>query len=450
MINLPFGFTLLNSLALLGLLSLIVPLIIHLLNPNTEKTVLIGNIDLINKGKNVRVLNFRLTQWFLLILRLLIFIFITLILASLVKNNEIKHPLATHVFVSESWLTHSSLEEKDALFKQYSNDQVFLLTNDFPKLQQTKISRLPQSVALGIKPISIQSLIAELDDSNLFAERNIIYTTNQTSQQLKNKISSPQNNIEWKIKSLSKTIIQDSLVSIALFYSPSRELDFQYLKLGLQTLSKFTNFKLNISQHTTLNLESGSLELSENQSDWIFWLSDEPIHPKISELVSLGTHLFSDSTSKQETITNQVTSIKIAQFNNRFFHSLPKVDDDGSTPIWQNSNGKVALSSTPLGKGLHYQFNSRFHPKWNDLTASIKFPLILSEILTATKKLESVKQISSSEIEAYFQKNISEEKQVKATPVKTGHASYQSILIFIICLLWLTERLVSENLRIKS
>jgi len=449
MISLPFGFSLLNSLALLGLLSLCVPLIIHLLNPNRGKIVLIGNIDLISQSKTIRVLNLQLTQWLLLILRLLILIFLTLILSSLVKNIEINPPQGTHVFVSEDWLAHSNSEEKNRLFTQHSENQIFLLASNFPKLQQPNTSDTSQNYVQERMPISIQALFTELENSNIFAQKNIIYTTNQLSQYLENKISSPKNNIEWKIKQVPETTIQDSLINVAIFYSPSRELDFQYLKLGLETLSKFSKFKLKIYQYTSLNLERRSLEVSENQSDWIFWLSDEAIHPKISNLASFGKNIFSDLNSEQKSITNQNTSIKIARFDNRFFHSLPNASDDNSTPIWQDHNGKVALSSTSLGHGIHYQFNSRFHPRWSDLTASIKFPLILAKILATTKDLESAKQISSSEIQAYFQGNTSEDNQSKLIPVKAKPVSSQSILMFIICLLWLIERLVAEKLRIK-
>jgi len=455
MINLPFGFTLLNALALAGLLSIIVPLVIHLLNPNRGKIVFIGNIDLINQGKNIRLLNLRLTQWLLLILRLLILIFLTLILASLVKNQEIKPPLGTHVFVSGDWLIHSSLEEKNSLMARYSDDQIFLLARNFPKLQQTGINRLVQDDKQKKPAFSIQSLFVELKEKNLFAESNIIYTTNQTSRHLERNIFSSANNsvkpksatskIEWKIKPIPANAIQNSLLNVRILYSPSRETDYQYLKLGLQTLSKLSKFKLEISQHTTLNLENSSQRLSKDQPDWIFWLSDQPIPLQVSQLVSSGAQVIMDSNIENQPISSRLTSVKIDHFENRFFHLLPKITNNHSTPIWSATDGSIALSSSALGKGTLYQFNSRFNPKWNDLTSSVKFPLILAELLKNTEKLEASQKISESEIKRYFYPHSTELVQSKSKQL-----SYQSLLIFIICLLWLAERLVSEWRRVKK
>ena len=62
-----FSLTILNSAALLALFSLLVPIIIHIINPSRGKLIYIGKIDFIKVAQKLKVTELKLTEILLLI-----------------------------------------------------------------------------------------------------------------------------------------------------------------------------------------------------------------------------------------------------------------------------------------------------------------------------------------------------------------------------------------------
>lgn len=92
-----------STVALVGLLSVLVPIVIHLINPGKGKVVWVGNIDLLKQAKKHRIKEYRIEQWPLLLLRILIFVVLTLILAKVYFNDAITGFAQHHSVVSEGW-----------------------------------------------------------------------------------------------------------------------------------------------------------------------------------------------------------------------------------------------------------------------------------------------------------------------------------------------------------
>jgi hypothetical protein len=70
-----------STLALLGLIALVIPVLIHLFNPGKGQLVWIGNIALVKAAQKQLVTERRVSQWLLLLIRMLILLVLTLVLA---------------------------------------------------------------------------------------------------------------------------------------------------------------------------------------------------------------------------------------------------------------------------------------------------------------------------------------------------------------------------------
>ena len=85
--ELPGAWLLLSPAGLLGMLALAIPIAIHLISSGRGRRVLIGNIELVRAARQARVTTPRLTEWLLLLLRVLIVIVATLLLAELARQG---------------------------------------------------------------------------------------------------------------------------------------------------------------------------------------------------------------------------------------------------------------------------------------------------------------------------------------------------------------------------
>ncbi len=81
--ELPGAWLLLAPAGLLGLLAIVVPVAIHLISRGRGRRVLIGNIELVRAARQTRATTLKLTEWLLLLLRVLIILVATLLLARL-------------------------------------------------------------------------------------------------------------------------------------------------------------------------------------------------------------------------------------------------------------------------------------------------------------------------------------------------------------------------------
>lgn len=448
MTNFFTSLSILNSIALVGLLSLIIPILIHLFNPNKGKTVLIGNLDFINKHVLVSVTEMRISQWLLLIVRLLILLFLTLILADLTRNHRPILSEDTNVFVSIDWLTNSTIKDRADFIKQHDLDNVFLIEKGFPELASKSIYEFSTTThtnkSFQDKILSIDSFIAEIQNLRLFSKKNIIYATTNTRQYSKEQptILNPDY-FQWRIKNIEPAKASSDQINIDVYASPSRVIDSQYLTTALETLSKNSdlNFSIRILSpkdivNTTNNKSSNVQSIS-----WIFWLSSDPIPSKLENKVSNGSYLIADSQgSKKNTNTNKGNIININGATIHFYSKLPDKSSPHLIPLWQNKNGQTALSYQTVSSGRIYQFNSRFHPDWTNLVNTINFPFSLSALFEDHSEIVKHRQISQSELESYML-----DKQ--ALLDRGVNQSYRSILILFLCLFWLLERFISERSR---
>ncbi len=112
--ELPGAWLLLAPAGLLGLLALAVPVAIHLISRGRGRRVLIGNIELLRTARQTRVTTLRLTQWLLLLLRVLIVLVATLLLARFAVQG-LGSVAAGVSYITPGWLRAASEYERAEL-----------------------------------------------------------------------------------------------------------------------------------------------------------------------------------------------------------------------------------------------------------------------------------------------------------------------------------------------
>jgi len=426
-----------NPIALLGLLSLIIPILIHLFNPSRGKTILIGNIQLIAKAKNLRVTEVKIKQWLLLVTRLLILLILTLIVIDLVQIKDKSPANSRHAFVTPNWLEQATTKEKRDLVSQSDTDKYYLMHPDFPLIDDLTSYQIPSHTEF-----KIDTLLSKLLSTELVAERNLIYATTDLSQFSKNRNSVLLNglstaNFEWILKPLKNDTQARRLISV--FYADNRQPDLDYLRLAMVTMEKFSS-GINVSYNPLGSLNNVDEFLNDKieRPDWIFWLSDSAIPERISEAVAQGSFLFKDS---DNLVSNgRLISVPVEEFNINFKHSLPNRTDLEAFIVWSNMKGDSALSYQIKGKGKYFQFYSRFSSDWNNLASNIQLPVILSKLISQHNQKDR-QIVSDSELP---KTSIS---TLENTFFSMSLESYRSLLLLLLTLLWLVERYLSESRR---
>lgn len=112
--ELPGAWLLLAPAGLLGLLAIAVPVAIHLISRGRGRRVLIGNIELVRAVQQTRATTLRLTEWLLLLLRVLIVVIATLLLARLGLKG-LGSVDAGVSYVTPGWMRAATATERDTV-----------------------------------------------------------------------------------------------------------------------------------------------------------------------------------------------------------------------------------------------------------------------------------------------------------------------------------------------
>jgi hypothetical protein len=339
------GILLQSPYALLGLLALAIPLIIHLLSKSKAKLILFANIALITQTAPKRINELRLTDIILLLLRLLLIILSVIILAQISFTQSKSSAPVVHV-VTQDWLEQQDVNSRLSFINTMQDQSIYLLTNDNSQIQEiteNEFSHWQQrSVLNSINdniPVAANGADeASVRDENTSTKKTVnimlalarfsekladetllhVYTTDRANQfdfvsrTLKNKV-------KWHISSLLSDNVPEkisSIVRVVVIFDDNRASDLAYLQ-RVMTLLKLQN----IPNLTVDYFSSTKPQTYLTQSpDWIFYLSDKtPSNALLQQVVS-GSHLFVDaktSHSSDQSITlagrQQVRLINRAQ-----------------------------------------------------------------------------------------------------------------------------------------
>jgi hypothetical protein len=239
MFNMPF--ILQSPLAMLGLLSLLIPLGIHLLSKARPRVIAFAHIAFIQVKTSPVLRQLRLTQLILLGLRMCMLLIATLILAQLYwqhESNSAKQP--SHVLLTEDWLNHATEAEKQTLMDQAHDVNLVLLgiknrninTTELAQwstnTQQTPTLNIWSKVANYITPLSTNEMVT-------------VYTTNRLKQFIGAKTALPER-VEWQIKTIPiANVTQQYSANIKVIYDATSEPLLVYIRAALEAINTHNN-----------------------------------------------------------------------------------------------------------------------------------------------------------------------------------------------------------------
>ena len=430
------SFSIYNYAALFGLLSILAPIIIHIINPSRGRIVFIGKIEFIKQVNKLKVTELKLTQWLLLIIRISLLALLTLLIVGLYKKSNPKTFGYSHVYLSTEWLNNSNENDINKLLKEHIEDDVFLLNDNFElisahgKHSLTKLTAYKEKIK-NITSLKQSSLIEELETNNLQPKKTFLYLTNILND-YSDKKAVYSKDYQWRIKKIEPELIKSTPIAIDVFYDETRLTDVSYLTSAFDYINQNIQL-LNLNYHQS---PEEILTIS-NDKQWIFWLTDTEVSDKILESIIAGNYLLTDVKS-----STRLKSIKasLVPLNGELFAFYDRQQarriDLESDIIWGNASGSSLLTSKKQGHGKIYQYSSRFHHDWTSLIESSSFPSILNKLLVQVVEDSNQKLVSVSEITntKYDLSQIPEHKQ----PL------YRWLILFI-SILWLLERWLADH-----
>lgn len=253
MFDLPFIIQ--SPLALLGLLTLLIPLSIHLLSKARPRVIAFAHIALITVKTSPLLRQLRLTQLVLLCLRLLMLLLATLILAQLYWQPT--HPKASsHILLTEDWLNHATDSDKQKLIVQANDVDLVLISTKNRNISQSELTQWPANHSL---PPAI-NLWAKVADylSQLSANETItVYTTNRLNQFIGARVGLTEQ-VKWHIDMIAvDSVTAEYSSNIQVIYDGASEALIVYLRAAFEV----------INTHNKLNLNVDYMQLDKRRND---------------------------------------------------------------------------------------------------------------------------------------------------------------------------------------
>lgn len=386
---------------LFALLSLIVPLAIHLFSKSKGKLIPFGNIKLIQLSKPVRMNEVRLIEHLLLLCRLLVLLFSVLLLAQLYYDDRANNKTndESNILVTQDWLNNANESELSKLATHTKVSAVYLLS--------TPSEYLTSEAILNWQQNKKQSLMVQQQQNTWLLVNNYaktlpdnakmtVYSTNRLSQFIGDKIPL-SNNIAWQIKKLPASKITDSIkalrskaLSVLVLSDDDSKASIGYLTAALSIL-KETKLK-NLTFTFQTNKAKDTLSF-----DWILYLSSAPVPVSVIEEVNKGSKLIAD--------------VK---------HS----------------------------KNIHVKSTVQ----WNKLVTQLQFPQMLMSLFLdeSIKTYQMQQQLTNDQIESQLPNNIKISSKILLFSEQFKNPFFDKMLILLLVLFWSIERVLSEIKKVKQ
>jgi hypothetical protein len=233
MFNMPFILD--SPLAMLGLLTLLIPLGIHLLSKARPRVVAFAHIAFIKVSTSPVLRQLRLTQLILLGLRMTMLLLATLILAQLYWQN-VNLQVNSHILLTEDWLNHATDIEKQTLIDQVKDSDLVLISSNNRNIKKAELAQWPTDTQ-QTPVLNLWSKVANYT-AQLAADSSItVYTTNRLKHFIGTKVPLPRR-VQWQVKTIPvETVVQENLVNIKVIYDESSGPLLVYLRAAFEVIN---------------------------------------------------------------------------------------------------------------------------------------------------------------------------------------------------------------------
>lgn len=436
------SFVVQNPWGFIALLGLVVPIVLHLISKSQPIQIKFSNIALIDDQQPKSMRKVRLTEFWLLLLRLLLLLFSILLLAQLfltkplIKNEEI-------YLVSADWLNQSSTTQRQQLIEQALKQPIYLLNRKTKLITDDEILQWqPKPNVQTQNILQTENILQNLVSFSelLTPETHIdLFVTDRASQY---KLSGQGRKYKIKniiVRHIINTIYQADTqyadeMNVVLIYDQDRFEAVKYFEKAFALIKQETAAKLSFTYFDRNSLDTSVpyQQALNSKPDWLFYLSSHKLDHKIMQALSTGTNLFVDAQNPQEnsllSTTSKINKNSSALLDTEamFYQRAMPLDvaeqlnpkptlvyketlwqfsqPDGSSAVMltktshsysnsafdnsakesivneDNGNENTIIESNGNESNI-YQLYSRFTPSWSNLIVSKEFPLLLQTLL---------------------------------------------------------------------
>jgi len=257
MFDMPF--ILESPLAMLGLLTLLIPLGIHLLSKARPRVVAFAHIAFIKVSTYPVLRQLRLTQLMLLGIRMLMLLVATLILAQLYWQN-VNLQVNSHILLTEDWLNHTTDTEKKTLIDQVRGSNLVLLSTQNRDLNKAEVAQWSpdswQTPALNIWN-RVANYSTQLPADTLIT----VYTTNRLKQFIGSK-TPIHKRVKWQVKAIPvESATQQFSANIKVIYDDASEPLLVYLRAAFEVINAYESFSVKVNYVTNKKQKNNSKHL---------------------------------------------------------------------------------------------------------------------------------------------------------------------------------------------
>ncbi len=420
---------LLNPIWLFGISGILIPLIIHLWNVKTGKTLKVGSITLMGESSRQNSRSLKLMDLLLLFLRCLLILILALVLSDPVwKNQQASKENKTWILIERNSFAETYTKFKNEIDSlNNAGEELRLFEPGFERVELEEIlSDSTKSDSSAMLPL--WSLVRLMEKQIPKGSKAIIYTSNRANR-FKGARPAISTAIEWKTftpaDSTSKwidhsylassgeirTIVSKSspigTVSNAINLSPGNVIsdvrasisegkplvqlgeqslsadtstltiaisadgfpnDARYLHAAIRSIQKYTFRKIKLINPTL-------------QQDVLFWLSSKDLPSGIKP----GTRVFKYAEGKAVSANTWLKipeGLTALQTDNIPVHRrIGYPETSIAFPIWEDGFGAPLLDLTQSNNISLYTFYSRLNPEWTDLVWSPEFVKLLMPLI---------------------------------------------------------------------
>jgi hypothetical protein len=463
---------LLNPIALVAAAAVIIPVLVHLWNVRTGKTLRVGSIALLATSARRRASSLRITNWPLFLLRCLLLLLLAFLLARPVWNNTPK--IATQA----GWILIPARQLATAHTHYGARIDSLLaaglelhdLGSGFEKLQLQDTLQYNTSSTNNNALLPPWSLLKVLDAHLPHAFPVHVFTDNRLSSYQGNRpltqltihwnsfstgdslYRSPAlqwvtpngkiRNIEWvsepagnyyRESTAGTTLtgnIDTAIIRVGIY--PGKNIaDAQYVKAALQAIGQFTGKRITTTLLQTDQAPATAQNIIFNLDEQLnVGLSSRRMTGKPSTTNNLLSYITPNGILFQYDSGHTVTGASWLQegsltagesMHHKIYRST--TGPVQGIPIWTLANGQPLLTLTEQEGKRVYHYKSRFNPAWSDMVWEGDFVQSLLPLVLSTPVFTDAVDLRTIDDKQVMPENSQNpESRIQNTEVKTTDA----------------------------
>jgi len=420
-----------TPMGLWALLALAIPILIHLFNRSRGRLVRIGHIDLIRQARRLRVTEVKLAQWLLLLLRLGIFTLAALVLAGLARPGLESSESAT-AYVSPAWLRTAQPAQIDELHSRH--ERVFVLQAEIAPLDKDLVNEIRQTPLKTSAVRNIWPLLADRLSLEHHGGAVDVYAVDLLMQFGNSRPALPAA-VNWNLAHPGTVPQSQQLpASAVVAFDTERKQDAEAFRAALSSLKAHRIPGLSWEMVATHDITAQQLN-----SDWLIYLSANALTAEQLAQINTPTTVLMDATGEPPKRGLQYVTLPFYPFST-FRITAPGLSLDDAQNIVTSADGIVVLQEQYFGNTRILRFNSRFNPQSSSVTQQAEFPELLLHLMLSEEQQDLA--FSNARIKLA---QLQQENTEQLADIPLPRHSLQSLLMFLLVLLWVTERWLSER-----